>query len=90
LLHFKNGSAILEVSDNGRGISQDDRPFVFDRFFRGGNEMTRTTQGTGLGLYLVRQIVSSHRGAVEVAATGPQGTTFRVTLPEADLMEEGI
>jgi signal transduction histidine kinase len=89
-LALKNGRAILEVSDNGIGISADDLPFVFDRFVRGGNEMTRTTQGTGLGLYLVRQIVNGHGGSVEVESTGPQGTTFRVIFSEAKLTEEGL
>jgi signal transduction histidine kinase len=49
--------------------------------------MTRTSQGTGLGLYLVRQIVSAHRGTVDVRSTGPDGTTFRVRLPDAELKE---
>jgi signal transduction histidine kinase len=89
-LSLANGRAILRVSDNGIGISADDLPFVFDRFVRGGNEMTRTTQGTGLGLYLVRQIVSGHGGSVEVESTGPQGTTFQVIFPEAKLTEEGL
>ena len=86
-LAVSDGSAILEVGDNGRGIKPDDLPFIFNRFFRGGDEMTRTTQGTGLGLFLVREIVTAHRGAVEVAATGPGGTTFKVTLHGAEAME---
>jgi signal transduction histidine kinase len=43
--------------------------------------MTRTARGTGLGLYLVQQIVEAHRGKVGVASTGPAGTIFRVTVP---------
>jgi signal transduction histidine kinase len=43
--------------------------------------MTRTTRGTGLGLYLVQQIVEAHGGTVQVAATGPAGTIIRVTVP---------
>ncbi|MCG6949088.1 MAG: HAMP domain-containing histidine kinase [Acidobacteria bacterium] len=80
-LSFDGSRAVLEVSDNGTGISKDDLPSVFRRFFRGGDEMTRTTKGTGLGLYLVQQIVAAHRGKVEVASTGPDGSNFRVTLP---------
>jgi len=83
-----DGQAMLEVSDNGGGILEEDRPFVFDRFFRGCNEMTRTTQGTGLGLYLVRQIVTAHGGHIEIAATSPEGTTIRVTLPNATQHED--
>jgi len=78
----------MEVADNGRGIATEDVPLVFDRFWRAGDEMTRTTQGTGLGLFLVRQIVEAHRGRVEVRSTGPSGTVFRVILPHARRAEE--
>jgi signal transduction histidine kinase len=80
-LVFDGADMMLEVSDNGRGILEEETALIFGRFYRGGDEMTRTTGGTGLGLYLVQQIVEVHRGKVEVAATGPDGTTFRVTLP---------
>jgi signal transduction histidine kinase len=72
---------MLEVSDNGRGILEEEQRMIFGRFYRSGDEMTRTTGGTGLGLYLVQQIVEAHHGKVGVAATGPEGTTFRVSLP---------
>ncbi len=83
-----NGSAELEISDNGQGIAPNDIPLVFERFWRAGDEMTRTTQGTGLGLFLVQQIVKGHGGEVMVANTGPGGTTFRVILPGATMVEE--
>ena len=83
-----NGNARLEVSDNGQGIAPDDIPRVYERFWRAGDEMTRTTQGTGLGLFLVQQIVKGHGGDVMVADTGPDGTTFRVILPGATTAEE--
>ncbi len=77
-----NGSEVmLEVSDNGGGILEEEMGMIFGRFYRSGDELTRTTGGTGLGLYLVQQIVEAHHGKVVVAATGPDGTTFRVTLP---------
>ncbi len=80
-LSLDGGRAVLEVRDNGGGISEDDAGLIFGRFYRGGDEMTRTARGTGLGLYLVQQIVEAHRGRVEVAATGPAGTILRVTVP---------
>ncbi len=86
-LALAGGRAVLEVSDNGPGIAEDDIPFIFDRFYRAGDEMTRTTNGTGLGLYLVKQIVAAHRGTVAVSSTGPDGTTFRVLLPGAQAEE---
>ncbi|MCD4750281.1 MAG: HAMP domain-containing histidine kinase [Thermoanaerobaculales bacterium] len=87
-LKLGEGKAILTVTDNGYGIATDDVPMVFERFWRSGDEMTRTTEGTGLGLYLVRQIVKSHHGTVSVFDTGPEGTTFRVMLPGAKVMGE--
>ena len=72
--------AVLEISDNGDGIPEEDVQRVFDRFFRSGDEMTRKTGGTGLGLYLVQQIVDAHRGSVKIESTGEEGTVFRVSV----------
>jgi signal transduction histidine kinase len=80
-LSMDGSHAVLEVGDNGAGISEEDAELIFGRFYRGGDEMTRTARGTGLGLYLVQQIVEAHRGKVGVASTGPTGTIFRVTVP---------
>jgi two-component system phosphate regulon sensor histidine kinase PhoR len=77
----RGSDAVLEVRDNGHGVHRDEVDLVFNRFWRSGDEMTRTTQGTGLGLYLVRQIVTGHGGRVRVADTGPEGTTFEVAIP---------
>ena len=87
-LNREGGSAMLEVSDNGNGITPDDIPRVYERFWRAGDEMTRTTQGTGLGLFLVQQIVKGQGGEVTVTQTGHEGTTFRVILPGAATVEE--
>jgi signal transduction histidine kinase len=73
--------AILEIRDNGDGIPEADIQRVFDRFFRSGDEMTRKTRGTGLGLYLVQQIVDAHRGSVTIESSNEEGTVFRVTVP---------
>jgi signal transduction histidine kinase len=88
VLRADDHTAVIEVSDNGRGIPEKEIPLIFDRFYRSGDEMTRTSQGTGLGLFLVQRIVKAHHGAVTVAATGEFGTTFRVTLPGVDVGED--
>ncbi len=80
-LNIDGNDAVLEVRDNGGGVPEEDLELIFGRFFRSGDEMTRTTGGTGLGLYLVQQIVAAHLGEVEVAATGPEGSIFRVNIP---------
>ena len=82
--------AVLEVGDNGPGIPEAERALVFQRFWRGGNEMTRTTEGTGLGLHLVQQIVSAHRGTIAVHSTEGAGSTFRITLPGAEPVEDAV
>jgi len=70
------GAVGLEVVDDGRGISEANLPRVFDRFFT-----TDRAEGTGLGLALVRAIVGSHGGRIEVTSR-PGHTVFRVELPE--------
>jgi signal transduction histidine kinase len=80
-LNIDGNDAVLEVRDNGGGVPDEDLELIFGRFFRSGDEMTRTTGGTGLGLYLVQQIVAAHLGEVEVAATGPEGSIFRMNIP---------
>ncbi len=80
-LNIDGNDAVLEVRDNGGGVPEEDLELIFGRFYRSGDEMTRTTGGTGLGLYLVQQIVAAHLGEVEVAATGPEGSIFRVNIP---------
>ena len=72
----------LKVADNGAGIPAGEQDRIFERFYRVGNEATRSVKGTGLGLYLVRQIVEAHQGEVEVTSTGAgQGSVFTIKLP---------
>jgi len=76
------GKVVLRFSDNGTGVRFDLRRKIFQRFFRGGSELERTTKGTGLGLYIVRSIVNHMKGSVHVHGRGPlRGATFEVTLP---------
>lgn len=74
------GMMVLAVRDSGRGISQEDLPFLFERFFRA--ESTKWgTIGTGVGLALVKSLVELHSGAVTVDSHIGVGTTFTVRLP---------
>jgi two-component system sensor histidine kinase CiaH len=74
---------ILSVSDQGVGIPDEEKKKVFAKFYRVGNENTRTTKGTGLGLYLCSRIVKSHNGYISVTDNHPQGSNFVVTLQQA-------
>ncbi|GGU42395.1 sensor histidine kinase [Lentzea flava] len=74
-------NAVLEVTDTGTGIAQDDLPHVFDRFWRADKSRSRTTGGSGLGLAITRHLVEAHGGTVSVTSTLGEGSTFRVELP---------
>ncbi len=73
-----NSKIMLSVSDKGVGIGTKDKTRIFDKFFRVGNEETRTTKGTGLGLYIVSYIVKKHRGSIKVKDNSPVGTIFEI------------
>ncbi len=71
----------IAVQDFGIGIKREDIPRVFERFYRGGDELTRTVKGSGLGLTLVREIVAAHRGKVHVESEPGRGSVFSIRLP---------
>jgi len=70
----------LSVKDNGPGIPKEDRPYLFQKFFRVGNEETRKQKGSGLGLYIVSELVKSHGGTITFSENEPSGVIFEVTL----------
>ena len=72
---------VIAVEDFGLGIRSEEVDKVFDRFYRGGDELTRTVKGSGLGLTLVKQIVEAHDGTVTVKSIKGQGSTFTIRLP---------
>ena len=75
----RNSSGInLEVSDEGNGIPDEEKKEVFRKFYRIGNEETRRTQGTGLGLYICHKIVKDHGGEILIKDNQPTGSKFIV------------
>ncbi len=74
-MHVRGEEAIIDVTDEGSGISSEELEKIFDPFF------TKRAAGTGLGLSIVHQIVTSLGGRIDVASTMGSGTTFTVTLP---------
>jgi signal transduction histidine kinase len=72
--------AVIAVSDEGVGIMPEDTERIFEKFFRSA-EATKTVGGTGLGLAVAREIVTSHGGTLEVESTPGEGSTFVVTMP---------
>lgn len=69
------------VSDTGIGIDEKEKLKIFDRFYRIGREETRSTKGTGLGLFIVKQVVLIHKGTIQVSNNTPVGTVFEIQLP---------
>jgi hypothetical protein len=86
----QGGEAILEVIDNGVGITHQALPHVFERFYRGDPSRSRETEGTGLGLSLVEWIVREHRGRVGVESRPGKGSIFRITFPLAPHKSEPV
>ena len=79
-LHAVGTDIELIVKDQGIGIVPEERSKVFDKFYRVGAEQTRTTKGTGLGLYLCKKIVKFHGGNIFVKPNQPKGSIFVVQL----------
>jgi two-component system, OmpR family, sensor kinase len=73
--------AVLEVTDRGPGMSQEDASRVFERFYRTDSSRARASGGTGLGLSIVNSLVHAHGGVVTVTTAPGEGCCFRVTLP---------
>jgi len=71
----------IAVQDFGVGIKKEDIPRLFERFYRGGDELTRAVKGSGLGLTLVKEIVEAHRGKVYVESEPGKGSVFSIRLP---------
>jgi signal transduction histidine kinase len=79
-----NGEGMsIAVRDRGIGISEEDQPRIFDRFYRGGGELSREVKGVGLGLNLVHHIVAAHGGAIDVESRQGEGSTFTIRLKAA-------
>lgn len=74
-------SALVRVTDSGIGIRSDDLPFLFDRFYRATNVSTQQISGLGIGLFIVKGLVSLHNGTIEVQSVPEQGTTFSIRFP---------
>jgi signal transduction histidine kinase len=73
----------LDFADNGIGIPDKEKKRIFEKFYRIGSEETRQTKGTGLGLFIVEQVVKAHNGHIQVLDNQPKGTIFRIVIRES-------
>lgn len=77
----EEGMVVVRVQDNGIGIDSKEQKQIFDKFYRVGSEETRTTKGTGLGLFIVKKTVERHGGTVDIEAAQPYGSVFVTQWP---------
>ena len=83
-----NQNIIIDIADQGHGINDKEKKKIFGKFYRIGSEDTRKTKGTGLGLFIVNEIIKAHYGKIEVLDNLPKGSRFRITLPAESRFEE--
>jgi two-component system phosphate regulon sensor histidine kinase PhoR len=79
-LFRKDGQVYLMVADQGIGIADNEKSRIFDKFYRVGSEDTRNTKGTGLGLYIVKQVLEKHEASIRVKDNIPEGSVFEVVF----------
>ena len=77
-LHQKSDNAIIEIKDNGVGITEKELPHIFERFYRGSK--TERILGSGLGLAIAQNIIKSHQGEIRVVSKVGKGTSVKITL----------
>ncbi|MGJ1266743.1 sensor histidine kinase [Sphingobacterium spiritivorum] len=79
-LKRESGKLIFSVTDHGIGIPDEEKKNIFNKFYRVGNESTRKTKGTGLGLYIVKTVLQKHNASIKVKDNTPSGSIFEVTF----------
>ena len=84
----RDGVFGVTVSDEGIGIPANERNRIFEKFYRIGDERTRSRQGSGLGLYLVKQILQLHKASIEVTSNTPIGSKFNIVFNANDCRME--
>jgi signal transduction histidine kinase len=77
------GAATVTVEDSGPGISEEQLPHIFERFYRSDSSRSRATGGFGLGLSIAKAIVDALHGSIHVESATQHGTSVEVTLPKA-------
>lgn len=75
-----DNTIVLRVADKGVGIPDSEKEKIFEKFYRVGSEDTRKTKGTGLGLFIVKEVLKVHQAQIRVKNNKPEGTIFEVTF----------
>lgn len=77
-LYRKDNDLLFTVADHGQGVADEEKKLIFNKFYRVGNESTRKTKGTGLGLYIVKTVLQKHNATIKVKDNTPSGSIFEV------------
>ncbi|ATW26067.1 sensor histidine kinase [Candidatus Formimonas warabiya] len=80
-LYQKAKKAVISIEDSGIGISKEDLPYIFNRFYRADKSRTKSSGGTGLGLAIAKWIIDNHQGKIDVWSELNAGTVVRIELP---------
>ncbi|MDP2363690.1 MAG: HAMP domain-containing sensor histidine kinase, partial [Ignavibacteria bacterium] len=89
VINHDNDSVFIEVQDKGIGISEEDQPKVFDKFYRVTSGLVHTTKGTGLGLSLLKQIMDAHKGKIILKSKVGVGSSFKLLFPKNSQLNNG-
>ena len=81
----KDNWAVISVSDDGPGISDENKKQIFDMFYTGSNRVADSRRSLGLGLSLCKSIINAHGGSISVSDNVPHGTVFTFTLPAEEV-----
>lgn len=80
-INVNNNEVIIKVQDTGIGIPEDKLKNIFNRFYQADSSLHRSSEGSGLGLYIVKGLIQLHHGTISVESICGEGTTFTITLP---------
>lgn len=80
----KNGSSIIQIIDEGSGIPKEEKELITQKFYRIGNENTRNSKGSGLGLYIVSQLLELNHAQLEILDNQPTGSIFQIVFTKKE------
>jgi len=96
-VYSKDNQVIIEIKDSGIGIPEHEMEFVFDRYYRVNNKESKENKGTGIGLSLTKELVTLHKGKIELESKVGEGTVFKIYLElgkdhlnEEEIIESGL